>query len=89
MYIPNPNLSDDEIIPEYKYPPMWDCPIDLKQFIDAPMHLIFQGIVKSLLEMISDWLSGLSYHRSFCQIIPPLIIKFSQHEFEMVLSKFI
>jgi hypothetical protein len=77
LYRTNPNLSNDEIISKLKYPPMWDCPIHLKQFIDAPMHLIFQGVVKSLIEMISDWLTGLSYHKRFCQIIHPLMIKIS------------
>ena len=65
LYSTNPNLSHDEIMASFKYPPIWDCPIKLNQYIDAPMHLIFQGIVKSLIEMISDWLSGLSYYKKF------------------------
>ena len=78
LYSLNPNLSHDEILASFKYPSIWDCPIKLNQYIDAPMHLIFQGIVKSLIEMISDWLSGLSYYKQFCHIIYPMMTKISK-----------
>ena len=73
----NPDLSNEEILTQFKYPPIWDCPIALNQYIDAPMHLLFQGIVKSIIEMISEWLSGLSYYKHFCHIIHPIMIEIS------------
>ena len=31
-------------------PTAWNAPISLRQYIDTPMHLLFQGIVKSVIE---------------------------------------
>ena len=77
----NPNMSRKDILQSFRYPAIWNAPIALNQFIDAPMHLIFQGIIKSIIEMISDWLSplstSLSYHKQFCKIINPMMVKIS------------
>ena len=73
----NPNYTHEEILNKFEFPHIWQSPIKLHQFIDAPMHLIFQGIVKSVIEMISEWLIALStkpsYYKNFCEIIHPLM----------------
>ena len=77
----HPNLPRAEIIKRFEYPQLWRSCIQLNQYIDAPMHLIFQGIIKSLIEMISEWLialsTGSSYYRKFCKIIHPLMVSIS------------
>ena len=77
----HPHLSRDEALRTFQYPAIWNAPFALNQFIDAPMHLIFQGIIKSIIEMISDWLSPLStsksYYKEFCKIISPMMTKIS------------
>ena len=74
-------MSRENVLRSFQYPAIWNAPIALNQFIDAPMHLIFQGIIKSIIEMISDWLSPLStsqsYYKSFCKIINPMMVKIS------------
>ena len=78
----NPNYSQNELLTKLTFPTLWTCPIKLNQYIDAPMHLIFQGIIKSLIEMISEWLTALStknesYYKNFCTIIHPLMLSIS------------
>ena len=77
----NQNLPREVVLRSFQYPAIWNAPIALNQFIDAPMHLIFQGIIKSVIEMISDWLSPLSpsqsYYKSFCTLIHPIMVKIS------------
>ena len=34
-----------------KYPSSWNTGIELHQYLDTPMHLLFQGICNSVLEM--------------------------------------
>ena len=78
----NPNYSQNQLLQKLTFPKLWNCPIQLNQYIDAPMHLLFQGIIKSLIEMISEWLIALStknasYYKNFCSIIHPLMVSIS------------
>ena len=77
----NSDYTCDEVINKFQYPHLWNGPIQLNQYIDAPMHLIFQGIIKSLIEMINEWLSALStgesYYKKFCNIIHPMMMSIS------------
>ena len=43
-------ISITEKIKAFYIPKMWTSTINLDQYIDTPMHLIFQGIVKSVIE---------------------------------------
>ena len=51
----NKNLAQDNVqIPffeKYKFPCMWSSSLDLDQFIEVPMHHIFEGIVKATIEI--------------------------------------
>jgi hypothetical protein len=42
-----PNLSQKGIIPR-----IWDCGVQLKQFICVPMHLLFTGVTSDLLSLV-------------------------------------
>ena len=56
----NPHMSREHVLRSFQYPAIWNALMALHQFIDAPMHLIFQGIIKSVIEMISEWLTPLA-----------------------------
>ena len=45
-----PVTSIMDKITSFYIPTMWTSTVTLKQYIDTPMHLIFQGIVKSVIE---------------------------------------
>ena len=51
----NPNMSHDvdiqSKINEFSVPTMWTSIVQLNQYIDTPMHLIFQGVLKSVIEI--------------------------------------
>ena len=52
------NLSIENIGSYFKdltYPSMWETCLDLEQFIETPMHLLFEGTVKSLIEIQMDF----------------------------------
>ena len=38
------------------FPPLWNSDIDLYQYIDLPMHLLFLGITKSIIDWTFEWL---------------------------------
>ena len=50
-------LSSSTIDNYISFPIHWTCGIELDQCIDTPMHHLFQGIVKSVMELTIDWLS--------------------------------
>ena len=41
--------TDYSILEQIPFPPMWNSVYRLEQCIDTPMHLLFQGIVKSII----------------------------------------
>ena len=51
----NPNMSYDIDIQykinEFSVPTMWTSTVELKQYIDTPMRLIFQGVLKPVIEI--------------------------------------
>lgn len=42
---------ENDIFSELNFPPFWTGPYSLMQNIDTPMHLLFQGITKSIIEI--------------------------------------
>ena len=49
-----------------KFPPMWTAPFALENNIDTPMHLVFQGIIKSVTEITFEWLKQHEKKNTFC-----------------------
>ena len=47
------------------YPSLWINNIELDQCIDTPMHQIFQGLIKSSIKLISEWLKVYNCNTSF------------------------
>ena len=50
-------IDESNIYDYIEYPVMWKSGITLDQCIDTPMHQIFQGIVKTVMEETILWLS--------------------------------
>ena len=63
----NPSLIRNNIYEHLKFPVHWSCGITLDQCIDTPMHQLFQGIVKSVMEKTMSWLTqkDTSHYKAF------------------------
>ena len=45
-----------ELVKNLSFPSSWTSLVTLNQYIDTPMHLLFQGIVKSVIEFSFNYL---------------------------------
>ena len=54
LYQKNPNYPNPSSI--ISFPPLWNTNILLDHYIDLHMHLLFLGIVKSIIELTFEWL---------------------------------
>ena len=52
-----PNFDESSLYNHLTYPVLWTSGSSLEQCIDTPMHQLFQGIVKTIVDETSDWLS--------------------------------
>jgi len=67
----NPNhINCSECI---RYPSMWTSSISLDQNIDTPMHQIFLGLVKSVIQWTIDWLKSYQKLKDFGDYVSPLM----------------
>ena len=51
------NLDESSLFNHINFPVLWTSGLELRQCIDTPMHHIFQGIVKSIVDETTDWLT--------------------------------
>ena len=51
------NFEESSLFNYITYPVLWTSGLTLDQCIDTPMHQLFQGIVKTIVEETSDWLT--------------------------------
>ena len=59
-------------------PHVWiDGLFELDQFIETPMHHLFEGIIKSLVEVTSDFLKHNKQWKTYCDIINPILEEIS------------
>jgi hypothetical protein len=56
-------------------PPIWNSRVNLDQFINTPMHQIFLGVVKSLIELTFNWLKTVMKGQQFGRTINPFLLK--------------
>ena len=63
------NIISSNLFDHLRFPVHWSCGITLDQCIDTPMHQIFQGVVKSIMEKTIEWLA--SNYKAFGDIINP------------------
>ena len=52
---------------ELHYPALWTSGSHLHQCIDTPMHQIFQGVIKAVIECAATWMKGLKIHTRLCE----------------------
>lgn len=48
--------SDPSMFEMWKFPAFWCRGVDLQQHIDVAMHLLFLGIVKTVMQQIQEWM---------------------------------
>ena len=60
------NPTNYDCLLELHYPSLWTSVIFMQQCIDTPMQKIFQGMIKSLMDLISDWLKSQQIFSKFC-----------------------
>ena len=48
-------LAAPEKFMVWKYPALWNRGVQLSQHVDVVMHLIFLGVVKTVIQMVQDW----------------------------------
>ena len=61
-----------------EFPPMWNGSSDLDQHIDTPMHLLFQGVVKSVIEFTFEWIKLHNKLKPYGLFVDPIIINIKQ-----------
>ena len=61
--------DDSDIYVHLKFPPMWNGLFTMSQNIDTPMHLLFQGIIKSVFDITFEWLKLHGKKTAFCKYI--------------------
>ena len=58
-------LLNPDVLDAWEPPAIWRRNASLVQHLDAPMHLIFHGIVKCMCPMTLDWLTNRRSHAGF------------------------
>ena len=61
------SITSSSLFDYITYPVHWNCGASLDQCIDTPMHQIFQGVVKSIIEKTMSWLTkkGTAHYKAF------------------------
>ena len=74
------NLCLQDCLNGFELPSFWNGPHLLHQCVDAPMHLLFLGIVKSLMTITTNWLTNLPSpkYKKFGDKVNPLLKKISK-----------
>ena len=57
-----PDLFSDPVLNSH-----WTSGDSMKMFVDSPMHLLFLGIVKTVLKSITEWTKQQRLFKDFCQ----------------------
>ena len=52
------SIENQDLFREWNGGPYWDGPLQLHQFIDCLMHLLFLGIVRASRDLINEWMKS-------------------------------
>ena len=55
------------------FPSIWSSDLEVWNSIETPMHLLFLGIIKSTIDISFRWLKSMNKHKSFCNLVQPLL----------------
>jgi len=71
----NQNYIDaNECVDTVLLPKIWnDKTFSIDQFLETPMHHLFEGIIKSLIEVTMDFLKFNKMWSKYCEIINPIL----------------
>ena len=69
------NINQGNLSGCIKYPSSWNTGIELHQYLDTPMHLLFQGICNSILEMAHSYFTQYKVRTKFLDKSAPLMKK--------------
>ena len=64
---------DPTILEPWSPPAIWNRSFTLSQHLDAPMHLIFHGVIKGFCGYLKEWLTHRRSHTSFCNYYEGLL----------------
>ena len=83
----NKSLSPSSLYNHLVFPMHWSAGISLHQCIDTPMHQLFQGVVKSIMEMTMSWLTkkDTSHYKAFGDYVNPTL--YDIHELKLDWSR--
>ena len=74
----DPNIAPILVMQSLPLPHVWiDGLFELDQFIETPMHHLFEGIIKSLLEITMDFLKHNKQWKKYCGMINPILEEIS------------
>ena len=71
----NKTITERTLYNYLTFPVHWTSGIALKQCIDTPMHQLFQGVVKSIMELTMSWLTkkDTSHYKAFGDFVNSLL----------------
>ena len=70
----NKTLSSDKVCNDLQLPCLWtDGLFEIDQFLESPMHHLFEGIVKSMIEVTMEYLKHHKLWSKYCEMIHPLL----------------
>ena len=68
------NLSADNVCNNLQLPCLWtDGLFEIDQFLETPMHHLFEGIIKSMIELTMEYLKWHKQWSQYCEMIHPLL----------------
>ena len=66
-------LSLPHLFERWEYPAFWDRGVDVRQHVEAVMHLMFLGVTKTMVKSIKKWLICKNLNAQFLKIINNLM----------------
>ena len=59
---------------EERMPAIWDCGMPLEWFVDVGMHMIFRGVTKDCIELMSGFMKDHKLETKFHEMINPFLL---------------
>ena len=67
-------ITTEDVCDQMPLPQLWtDKLLDIDQFLETPMHHLFEGIIKSLIEVTMEYLKFYKHWTQFCDNVNPIL----------------
>ena len=63
----------DDLMHDFTYPPMWKSCIQIEEFIETPMHHLFEGVVKAVIELQMEFFKQHNKWSHYGSIANPIL----------------